>query len=239
MFFQGRRRTRRDHRSSRGRAPGRPNVLFLAIDDQNDWIGCMGGHPQVKTPHIDALARRGTLFTNAHCQAPLCNPSRSSLLTGLRPSSTGIYGLAPGMRRGADEAARDAAGNVYQVRLAHLHLREDLPRRHDPPGGPAAGVQPPWGPAPPIGRRKEPFAKLSSPRHSRVRRLAGRRTRRRRRNPRHHSPTEWWCSISATNAQARQDDMLLSPGRTRRTARAAPARPGSAHFPKTVQTGMR
>ncbi|MEQ1749957.1 MAG: sulfatase-like hydrolase/transferase, partial [Prosthecobacter sp.] len=49
-----------------------PNVLFIAIDDQNDWIGCLGGHPQVKTPNIDALAKRGTLFTNAHCQAPLC-----------------------------------------------------------------------------------------------------------------------------------------------------------------------
>src|SRR6187455_2195757 len=78
--------------------PKRPNVLFIAIDDQNDWIGCLGGHPQVKTPHIDALAKRGTLFTNAHCQSPLCNPSRSSLLTGLRPSTIGIYGLAPGIR---------------------------------------------------------------------------------------------------------------------------------------------
>jgi arylsulfatase A-like enzyme len=76
----------------------RPNVLFIAIDDQNDWIGCMGGHPQAQTPNIDRLAKRGTLFTNAHCQAPLCNPSRSSLLTGLRPSSTGIYGLSPGIR---------------------------------------------------------------------------------------------------------------------------------------------
>lgn len=76
----------------------KPNVLFIAIDDQNDWIGYLGGHPQVKTPHIDKLAARGMAFTNAHCQAPLCNPSRSSLLTGLRPSSTGIYGLAPGIR---------------------------------------------------------------------------------------------------------------------------------------------
>jgi choline-sulfatase len=80
------------------RAAGRPNVLFIAIDDQNDWIGCLGGHPQARTPNIDRLAARGTLFTNAHTQAPLCNPSRSSLLTGLRPSSTGIYGLAPGIR---------------------------------------------------------------------------------------------------------------------------------------------
>src|ERR1044071_777418 len=74
------------------------NVLFIAIDDLNDWVGCMGGHPQALTPNIDRLARRGTLFRNAHCQAPLCNPSRSSLLTGLRPSTTGIYGLAPGIR---------------------------------------------------------------------------------------------------------------------------------------------
>jgi arylsulfatase A-like enzyme len=76
----------------------RPNVVFIAIDDQNDWIGCLGGHPQVKTPHIDRLASRGTLFMNAHCQSPLCNSSRTSLMTGLRPSTTGVYGLAPWFR---------------------------------------------------------------------------------------------------------------------------------------------
>jgi len=76
----------------------KPNVLFIAIDDQNDWIGYLGGHPMVKTPHIDRLAKNGTAFTNAHCQAPLCNPSRTSLMTGLRPSTTGIYGLAPWFR---------------------------------------------------------------------------------------------------------------------------------------------
>lgn len=77
----------------------KPNVVFIAIDDLNDWIGCLGGHPQVQTPHIDRLAARGTLFTNAHCQSPLCNPSRTSLLMGLRPSTTGIYGLAPWIRK--------------------------------------------------------------------------------------------------------------------------------------------
>ena len=75
-----------------------PNILFIAVDDLNDWIGCLGGHPQALTPHMDRLAQRGTLFSNAHCQAPLCNPSRSSLLTGRRPSSTGIYGLSPHLR---------------------------------------------------------------------------------------------------------------------------------------------
>ena len=76
----------------------KPNVLFIAIDDQNDWIGALGGHPLVKTPHLDRLAQRGTVFLNAHCQAPLCNPSRTSLMLGLRPTTTGIYGLAPWFR---------------------------------------------------------------------------------------------------------------------------------------------
>lgn len=79
-------------------AAPRPNVLFIAIDDQNDWIGACGGHALVKTPHLDGLAKRGAVFLNAHCQAPLCNPSRTSLLLGLRPTTTGIYGLAPWFR---------------------------------------------------------------------------------------------------------------------------------------------
>jgi arylsulfatase A-like enzyme len=80
-------------------AADRPNVLFIAIDDQNDWVGCLDRNPQALTPNIDALAKRGTVFTNAHCQSPLCNPSRSSVLTGLRPSTTGIHGLSPGIRQ--------------------------------------------------------------------------------------------------------------------------------------------
>lgn len=76
----------------------RPNVLFIAIDDQNDWVGVLGGHPLAKTPNLDRLAARGTVFLNAHCQAPLCNPSRTSVMLGLRPTTTGIYGLAPWFR---------------------------------------------------------------------------------------------------------------------------------------------
>ncbi len=78
--------------------PTRPNVLVISIDDLNDWVGCLGGHPQVQTPNMDALAARGTVFTNAHCQSPLCNSSRTSVMTGLRPTTTGVYGLAPWFR---------------------------------------------------------------------------------------------------------------------------------------------
>ncbi len=76
----------------------KPNVVFIAIDDQNDWIGHLGGHPLAKTPHLDRLAQRGTTFLNAHCQSPLCNPSRTSLMLSLRPTTTGVYGLAPWFR---------------------------------------------------------------------------------------------------------------------------------------------
>ena len=76
----------------------KPNYLFIAVDDLNDWIAPLKGHPQVKTPNIDRLAKRGITFTNAHVQAPLCNPSRTSLLSGLLPSSTGLYTLQPGVR---------------------------------------------------------------------------------------------------------------------------------------------
>lgn len=74
------------------RARSRPNVLFVAIDDLNDWVGAFDGHPDTRTPNIDRLAESGVAFLNAHVQAPLCGPSRASLMSGLRPSTTGIYG---------------------------------------------------------------------------------------------------------------------------------------------------
>ncbi|MDB4664653.1 sulfatase [bacterium] len=75
-----------------------PNVLLISIDDLNDWVGCLGGNTQTRTPNIDRLAERGVLFSNAHCQAPICNPSRTSLMLGLRPSTTGIYVNRPWFR---------------------------------------------------------------------------------------------------------------------------------------------
>ena len=80
------------------RPPGedadRPNVLFIAIDDMNDWIGPLGGYPgTVHTPNLERLAQQGMTFTNAHVPAVSCNPSRIAVLTGVRPSTSGVYDL--------------------------------------------------------------------------------------------------------------------------------------------------
>lgn len=69
-----------------------PNVLMICIDDMNDWVGFMGGHPNTKTPNMDRLAAQGTVFMNAHTASPHCGPSRTAVMSGLRPSSTGVYG---------------------------------------------------------------------------------------------------------------------------------------------------
>ena len=72
-------------------AETKPNVLFLAIDDLNDWVGVLDGYEGVQTPNLDRLASRGVLFTRAYCSAPACNPSRASLMSGIRPSTSGVY----------------------------------------------------------------------------------------------------------------------------------------------------
>ena len=78
--------------------PFRPNVLFIALDDLNDWTGCLGGHPQALTPNLDRLASSGMLFTNAHCPAPACNPSRTAIFTGRSPHRSGLYDNRQKMR---------------------------------------------------------------------------------------------------------------------------------------------
>ena len=82
----------------------KPNVLFLSIDDLNDWVGFLGGHEQTHPPNLDRLAKRGLLFTRAYCDAPLCNPSRVSVMTGVRPSTSGVYQNGQPLRRALPDA---------------------------------------------------------------------------------------------------------------------------------------
>ena len=73
-------------------AEKKPNVLFIAVDDLRDWVGFMGGYKgKVHTPHMDEMASRGTAFLNAHTAAPVCCPSRAAVMSGLLPSTSGIY----------------------------------------------------------------------------------------------------------------------------------------------------
>ena len=77
-----------------------PNVLFISVDDLNDWVSLYGGHTQAKTPNIDRLASMGSVvFQNAHCPGPVCGPSRSALLSGFMPHHSGVYGNAQNMLR--------------------------------------------------------------------------------------------------------------------------------------------
>ena len=104
-------------------ADDRPNVLLISIDDLNDWTGGLGGHPQARTPNIDRLAERGTLFANAHCQSPVCNPSRASLMTGRHPHTSGVYFLGPDLEQAPLLADLDTlperfAKNGYQTLAA-------------------------------------------------------------------------------------------------------------------------
>lgn len=73
------------------KAAARPNVLFIAVDDLNHWVGHLGRNKQTITPNIDRLAKLGVSFSRAYCAAPVCNPSRTALMSGRRPGETGIY----------------------------------------------------------------------------------------------------------------------------------------------------
>jgi arylsulfatase A-like enzyme len=90
--------------SATANAADPPNVLFISVDDLNDWIGCLGGHPQAITPNLDRLAESGVLFTNAHCPAPACNPSRGAILSGISPHVSGLYDNRQKMRERMPDA---------------------------------------------------------------------------------------------------------------------------------------
>ncbi len=143
-----------------------PNILFIAIDDLNNWVGHLGGHPQALTPNIDKLAKRGVSFARAYCNAPLCNPSRVSLLSGLLPSHTGVYGNGEKMRtkiphavtlmqhlRSAGGYSVKGAGKIFHGQgpydpdswdYYHRPKSKRLIGKRDP--GLPRGVWAPWGP---------------------------------------------------------------------------------------------
>lgn len=136
---------------ARAEEAARPNVLFIAIDDLNDWTTFLGGYPGVKTPNLDRLARRGTFFTRAYCSAPACNPSRASLLCGVRPSTSGVYHNSNPWRVQLPEAVtlpQHFMAHGYKVwgggKIFHGRFRDPqswhayLPR----PGDPAPEIRP-------------------------------------------------------------------------------------------------
>jgi choline-sulfatase len=142
------------------RLSSRPNFVFIAVDDLNDWIGPTGGHPQARTPNLDRLAARGVTFANAHCQSPLCNPSRTSLLTGLRPGTTGVYALEPWIRtvRGYEDVVtlpQYLRSNGYRTLTTGKIFHDAYPPPKDRRDGPEVDV---WGLHGTHGpRRPEPF----------------------------------------------------------------------------------
>jgi choline-sulfatase len=143
------------------RGAERPNVLFIAIDDLNDWVGPLRGHPQVKTPHLDRLAARGVVFTNAHCQAPLCNPSRTSLMTGLRPGTTGVYALQPWFRTVDELKDHVTLPQHFKANGYHTYTTGKIYHGGYPPKPQQQAEFDEWGPGAGVGER--PPQKLIPP----------------------------------------------------------------------------
>ncbi len=93
---------------------GRPNFLFIVVDDLNDWVGWMGGHPQARTPNMDRLAKMGMRFSNAHTAYALCNPSRTAMLTGMAPWKSGVHGNEQDWRRSVQLRGKPTLPEFFQ-----------------------------------------------------------------------------------------------------------------------------
>jgi arylsulfatase A-like enzyme len=85
-------------------APRAPNVLFISFDDLSDWIQPLDPSSPIAMPQLDRLAQRGVMFRRAYCTAPECNPSRTSLLSGYRPTTTGVYANASDWKQAIPDA---------------------------------------------------------------------------------------------------------------------------------------
>lgn len=98
----------------------RPNVLMIPVDDLNDWVGFLQGHPDVKTPNMDRLAAQSTVFRRAYCNAPVCNASRASAMSGLTPQQTGVFDNNTSIENsnpGAIYFPKHLAANGYEQKL--------------------------------------------------------------------------------------------------------------------------
>ncbi len=90
----------------------KPNVLFIAVDDLTHWVGHLGRNSQTKTPNIDRLEKMGVTFTRAYCAVPICNPSRTALLSGKRPGVTGVYDNSQPFRQAHTQCRPEISGVV-------------------------------------------------------------------------------------------------------------------------------
>lgn len=108
------------------------NFLFASIEDLNDWIEPLGGHPQVRTPNLNRLAERGMVFRNAYATVPACSPSRTATLFGQAPWQTGVYTNSQfwldhypaGQRRSIIGAMRDAGyATIGAGKIFHMDVR--------------------------------------------------------------------------------------------------------------------
>lgn len=115
-----------------GVALEQPNVMMIVLDDMNDWLGVMGGHPQAKTPNMDRLASQGVLFANAHANVGVCSPSRASFMSGVHPLTSGCWGFNNPLKnnvlndsKNLPEYARENGFKTYQTGKIFHHVPKD------------------------------------------------------------------------------------------------------------------
>ncbi|TWT30569.1 sulfatase [Blastopirellula retiformator] len=122
----------------------RPNVLFIAVDDLRTELGCYGDD-WIKSPNIDKLAASGTVFSRAYCQQAVCSPSRTSLMTGLRPDSTRVYDLVTHFRKNAPNVVtlgqHFKQNGYYSVSMGKIYHGgyDDAPTWSEPARKPKGG----------------------------------------------------------------------------------------------------